>query len=229
MLMNEAPPARIDGVIFDMDGLMFDTERLAIEGWLAAGKEFGFDFSDDLVIETMGRNIPDTRAILEQGIGGKIPFTEMRVQRIAYADQFIRDHGVPIKRGLLELLDLLESQSIPRAVATSTERVKTEEWLHLAGLFDRFGALVCGDEVEHGKPEPDIFLAAARGIGIDPHRCAVLEDSEAGIRAAHAAGMIPLVVPDLRVPAGSVKALAHGVFESLEDVAVYFSAQFQDR
>lgn len=176
-----------------------------------------------------GRNIPDTRVILERGIGRQIPFKEMRAHRLAYASAFIEKHGVPIKRGMLGLLDLLEARSIPKVVATSTERVKAMEFLRHAGVVERFEFIVCGDKVSRGKPDPEIFLAAGRGVGVDAARCVVIEDSEAGIRAASAAGMIPLAVPDLRDLPEAVVALAHGVFSNLDEVASFLSPRFQNR
>jgi beta-phosphoglucomutase-like phosphatase (HAD superfamily) len=214
---------RVEGVIFDMDGLMFDTERLAVEGWQIAGAEFGIPIPDDLVIDTAGRNAADTRAVLEEGLERKIPFAQMRERRLAYAWECMDRDGVPGKRGLLSLLDLLDNRRLPRAVATSTDRDRTERILEMSGLTNRFPVLVCGDEIARGKPEPDIFLAAARAMGVDPAHCVVLEDSESGIRAAHAAGMIPMLVPDLKALPAEVEALASGVFDSLEEVAAYLS------
>jgi HAD superfamily hydrolase (TIGR01509 family) len=217
--MGEA--GRIRGVIFDMDGLMFDTERLAVEGWQKAGREFGFDISDALVIQTAGRSSADTRAVLEEGLGTAIPYKEMRKIRLAHAADVVREKGVPLKRGLSELLAFLEGRSIPRAVATSTERSRTEELLRMSRLQHRFQFLVCGDEIPRGKPAPDIFLAAARGLGVAPRFCAVLEDSESGLRAAGAAGMMPLLVPDLGEPSAAMRELAQGIFSSLDEAIEY--------
>jgi len=223
---EEAVGRRIEAVILDMDGLMFDTERLAVEGWRMAGGEFGIEMPYDLVLSTVGTNTADTREILERGLGRKIPFDEMRARRFVYLWDVIDREGVPVKKGLGGLLDLLEGRSVPAAVATSTERGKTEKLLRMSGLYDRFQVLVCGDEVARGKPAPDIFLAAAAGLDVQPGRCVVLEDSASGIRAAHAAGMIPLLVPDLREPPGEVVALARGVFASLDEAAAYLSEPF---
>ena len=211
----------MEAVIFDMDGLMFDTERLAMEGWMQAGKSFGLDIPYRVVIETAGRNTADTRSILERGLGRKIPFDELRELRFSYVWDTVDRCGVPVKAGLTRLLDLLDLRRVPRAVATSTERTKTEKLLRMSGLSARFPVLVCGDEVSRGKPAPDIVFAAAKRLGAEPAGCAVLEDSESGIRAAHRAGMIALLVPDLREPGNEVRALASGCFPSLVEAAVF--------
>lgn len=143
----------------------------------------------------------------------------MRALRLSYAWDQMHTSGVPVKAGLLRLLDLLEERQIPRAVATSTDRAKAEEILRMAGVAKRFSVIIGGDDIANGKPAPDIFLAAALQLGVEPGLCMVLEDSESGTRAAHAAGMIPVVVPDLRELPPEVATLAYGVYGSLDDVA----------
>jgi len=128
---------------------------------------------------------------------------------------------VPVKDGLLALLDFLDGAGIPKAVATSTERTRALRLLELAGVLNRFDAVVCGDEVARGKPCPDIFLTAAARLGCDPSTCMVLEDSESGLRAAHQAGMLPVLIPDLKMPSAEVRALTFRTFQSLSGVAQF--------
>lgn len=209
-------------VIFDMDGLMFDTERISVSAWQKAGERFGFDISPNIVLETLGLDLRKTEGVYRRHLGDSFPFSEAREFRIEYANRRVEESGVPVKEGLYELLEYLSAAGIPKAVATSTERARAEKYLTLAGVRDRFEAIVCGEDVEKGKPEPDIFLAAAQRLGIDPADCMVLEDSENGLTAAWKAGMRPLFVPDLRRPSPDVMARVFREFESLLRVRDYF-------
>ena len=131
----------IAGVIFDMDGLMFDTERLALISWQKAAKKFGFTLPGKLLIEVVGLNVEDTRKILEREIGRKLPFDQLRALRLRYNREAILEKGVPVKEGLYDILDLLEKNSIPKAVATTTEYSIMEELLSLSRLLHRFDCL----------------------------------------------------------------------------------------
>lgn len=155
----EMLPVRL--VIFDMDGLMFDTERIAVDAWRRAGERLGVKIPPELIIETIGLNEKDTEAALLRRLGAAFPYGEARRLRIQYAEEAVARNGVPVKEGLAELLDDLDGAGIPKAFATSTERPRALRLLELAGVRSRFDAVVCGDEAARGKPCPDIFLAAA--------------------------------------------------------------------
>jgi HAD superfamily hydrolase (TIGR01509 family) len=204
-------------VLFDMDGLMLDTERMARIAWTRALSEQGFQLDETNYLRMVGRTVQDARVILDEIFGPELPFERVFNQRQAYYDQDIDLNGIPIKPGLLELLVYLEDHQIPKAVASSTPCWFASRKLERAGIDQRFKATVCGDMVERGKPAPDLFLEAARRIAQPPERCVVLEDSEAGIVAAHAAGMVPVMVPDLKQPAPEICALAYRVLPSLHE------------
>lgn len=212
---------KISAVIFDMDGLMFDTERLSLEAWRAVAKKEGFEMKDDILIATVGRNARDTGIMMKQCYGETFPYEELREQSEAYMRDFIISNGMPIKKGLLELLEFLKSRGIKTAVATSTVKEFAEENIKSCSLLDRFDHITCGDEVEKGKPEPDIFLLAAKKLGCKPEECIVLEDSENGIRGAHKAGMKPIMIPDVIIPTQEIKQLTHQIFDSLDQVISY--------
>lgn len=203
-------------VLFDMDGLMFDTERLARMGWEGAFAENGFTLDDVLYLRLVGRTIPDVAAILQAEFGEEFPFERIYGRRQQIYEDHLTCHGVPYKPGLMEVLDFLRAHQVPLAVASSTPRAFGRKKIESSGLQDRFQAVAFGDEVAHGKPAPDIFLLAADRLGYPPKECIVIEDSEAGIQAAHAAGALPLMVPDLKQPAPEIRSLAFGVFETLE-------------
>ena len=207
----------IKAVIFDMDGLILDTERLARRGWLAAMEEFGASLTDEQYLRIVGRTATDSTMVLKEMLGADFPVEQCRnrMRELYYADA--AKNGIPIKQGLEELLDFLKEKSIKYAVATSTARKLTIPKLQLTGLLSTFKIIVAGDEIENGKPAPDIFLAAAKALSIAPEKCVVLEDSSYGIRAAHAAKMIPIMVPDLAQPTNEIRLLTHSVVPSLHE------------
>ncbi|HOI08770.1 MAG TPA: HAD family phosphatase [Deltaproteobacteria bacterium] len=208
-------------VVFDMDGLMFDTEPMARRAWELALAESGHALDESVFFRMVGRTRPAVREILLGAYGPDLPIDALSVRVRSLLEEAFERQGVPIKPGLLELLDALESARIPVAVASSTFRDVVFDRLRRAGLSSRFRAVVGGDEVSRGKPAPDLFLEACRRLVVPPGECVVLEDSEPGIRGAHAAGAVPIMVPDLVPPSDEVRAMAHRVFPSLLDVLTF--------
>ena len=202
-------------IIFDMDGLMIDTERLALKAWQLAGADFGFPISEDIFITMVGRNRRDSAHTLVKIFGIDFPVGAVRNRYRTYLDSWIDEGKLSIKSGLLELLDSLDKISMPKAVATSTEYERAIYKLSLANLLEHFPIVIAGDQVEKGKPAPDIFLAAAVRLDILPGSCLVLEDSDAGIQAAYDAGMTPVMIPDMKPPSEQSLALAHKIFGGL--------------
>jgi HAD superfamily hydrolase (TIGR01509 family) len=209
---------KIKAVIFDMDGLMFDSERVGRDFWIQAGKEFGYVITAEQHALLLGLTVPDAANILRGIFGEDFPFDDIRARRLQLARELYQQQGVPLKPGLPELLDWLEENDIPKAVATSTDYPPAMEKLIKTGIAQRMNAVITGDQVKNGKPAPDIFLAAAEKMAVSPQNCLVLEDSEAGIRAAHAAGMVPVMVPDLKPPSEDARRLAHRIVASLHEV-----------
>jgi HAD superfamily hydrolase (TIGR01509 family) len=207
-----------------MDGLMLDTERLAIPAWRDAKEAIGVDFDMSLLDAMVGRNYQDCRAMILERHGDAFPTDRlMEAWRIAY-DAIVERDGIAIKHGLVDLLDWLEQTGVPKAVATSTRRSRAAAKLASAGLDARFAALVGGDEVSRGKPAPDIFLLAAERLGAPPSSCLVLEDSAPGVRAALAAGMTPIMVPDQHAPPEDILAAGTVVLPTLEYVHAHLRA-----
>jgi len=218
--------ADISAVIFDMDGLMFDTESIVVEAWKHAGRAYGYEISASLVIQSVGVNSHDTQVLFEQALGPAFNFHRVRTLRDQYVDDMIEHDGVPLKDGLGELLDVLANHAVLKAVATSTERTRAEILLRKAGVSPRFEAVVCGNEVQRGKPAPDIFLLAADRLQATPRNCIVLEDSESGIQAAVNANMRPFMIPDLKPPSPAILAMVEQIFPNLHAVASYLSDIF---
>ena len=207
----------VEGVIFDMDGLMFDTERLSDKIWLDMGRVYGIDTAEFNQL-TRGRNQAGVRKIFVELFGAcGIDYGELQERCLMRLEEELERH-IPVKPGLSELLETLKERGIPAAVASSTHRKMVLRNLELAGITPYFAAVITGDMVKSGKPAPDIFLAAAKAIGKAPKHCLVLEDSSNGIRAAAAAGCLSVMVPDLDPPTPELARLYTMRADSLKQV-----------
>lgn len=179
-----------------MDGLMFDTERLGLEGWRQAAHKLGIEIPDELIAAMRGTSTANSRRMFNAAVAGD-RYDEAHRIRVRYADEQIERYGLPVKSGLHELLCFLAQKEIPAVLATSTAREKALHYLELAGVREQFAACVFGEEVARPKPAPDIFLAAAAAVNTPPTACLVLEDSPNGLRAARGAHCVVAVIPDL--------------------------------
>lgn len=200
-----------------MDGLLLDTERLAVDGWVEAAGALGFDMPYKLALATVGLDRTQSRELLLHRLGRDFPYDDVRDLRNSINARKIETEGIAVKIGGRELLGLLRARSIPCAVATSTQRSRAEDLLARSNVLPELSVVVCGDEIEKGKPAPDIYLRTASHLGVEPGRCLVFEDSAPGLLAAHRAGMIPVLVPDIGELPDSVKELAVATCDSLAD------------
>jgi HAD superfamily hydrolase (TIGR01509 family) len=212
-------PFPFQAVIFDMDGLMLDTEAIARIALQNGTRDLGFELSDEHFASLIGRTSADSSALLQRLFGPDFSVPEFRVRVTHHWDSHVAVHGIARKAGLLELLDYLDTLPIRKAVATSTRRAHAIP--NLGDLFPRFDALATGDEVENGKPAPDIFLLAATRLEVKPADCLVLEDSLPGVKGATAAGMQVIMVPDLVSPTPDIAL--H--LASLHDVHAWLKAR----
>ena len=197
----------VKGVIFDMDGLMFDTERLWDKMWEPACKALGLPLPEDLAAFSAScRGLAGDN--LRSQVAKYIPGDPQRLLDKVWqmADERFAQ-GVPCKKGLKELLTALDDRGMPRIVASSSPRTMIEMNLQNTGTARYFHDVVSGTEVKHSKPAPDIFLEAARRLKLDIHKCLVLEDSFNGIRAGHAAGAVTVMVPDMAQPTPEIEQL----------------------
>jgi HAD superfamily hydrolase (TIGR01509 family) len=191
-------PLPFRAVIFDMDGLMLDTEAIARIAWKNSTEDLGFRLSDEHFVSLIGRTAADSDAMMQKLFGPTFSVPDLR-ERITYHwNEHVAIHGIARKPGLIELLDYLDTLPIRKAVATSTRRAHAIP--NLGDLYPRFDVLATGDEVKNGKPAPDIFLLAASRLDVKPADCLVLEDSLPGVKGATAAGMKVIMVPDLVAP-----------------------------
>jgi HAD superfamily hydrolase (TIGR01509 family) len=215
----------VDAVILDMDGLMLDTEHLYKAAWQKAAHQLGFLLDDDFYFTLVGRTNAAGESALVERFGVAFPLARFRESWAELWRQEVEASGIPLKPGLMELLEYLAGQGIPAAVATSSDRDYAAFSLKAAGLDARsFAEVVTGDQVENGKPAPDIYFEAARRLGVHPARAVAIEDSDAGILSAAGAGMIALMVPDLKPPSPEARQAAFRVLTSLDDVLPLLSS-----
>ncbi|MDV3425902.1 MAG: HAD family phosphatase [Bacillota bacterium] len=212
---------KAEGVIFDMDGLIFDTERLSLSIYRKIFKKYGYILNEDVFMSIMGRDREDIRQIYMDNYGRDLPLDKIFKEKDKETLKCINENGVPIKSGVYEILNFLNEGGYKTALATSSMRKRTDMLMETAGIRHMFSAVVCGDEVEKSKPNPEIFLKAAKKLNLDPGKCIVLEDSPAGITAAARAGMIPINIPDLKSPDDEMREKAYRIFSSLSDVVDY--------
>lgn len=215
----------IRNVVFDMDGVLFDTERLSRHYWDLAGKQYGLMNMGEEIYAYLGVTHQISEAMFNRDHGDLMPYSEWnRIVRGMSADH-IAEHGVPVKKGVRELLSYLKQNGIGVALATSTSRPLAEKYLRQTEIFDYFDVIVTGDMVVNSKPDPEIYLLACEKLGADPAEAAAVEDSHNGIRSAAAAGMQAIMVPDLIEPTEELRALSAAVLPSLLDVIDWIARQ----
>ena len=202
-----------------MDGLMLDTEHLYKSAWQQAASQLGYPLEDGFYYTLVGRTNAAGETALAEHFGPGFPLDNFRDLWARLWREAVLASGIPVKPGLKELLEYLAGHDIPVAVATSSDREYAKFSLEAAGVdLQKFAHIVTGEQVEKGKPEPEIYLEAARRLGVDPARCLALEDSDAGILSASAAGMIAVMVPDLKAPSEEARQAAFRVLTSLHEV-----------
>ncbi len=216
-------PADIRGVIFDMDGLLLDSERIALATVAEAAAELGLAWRYEVGLAMVGLNAQDGPAVIRHHLGDDYPTAALYAAFGRRYEAAIAAGRIPVKGGAAELFDQLDRIALGRVVATSTRRARAEPKLAAVGLLPRVHGMVCGDEVERGKPAPDIYFAAAARLDVPIADCLVLEDSNAGVRGALAAGARVVMVPDLLQPADDVRAAGVPLAASLHDLARFFA------
>lgn len=204
-------------MVFDMDGLLLDTEPISMKTFVAACREYDFEPDLEIYYQCIGTNSERTREILIKGYGPDFPFTEvLKLWRMSY-DEATRQ-SIPVKSGVISLLEYLGKRPLKKAVATSSRRDNAVKKLTRAQILHFFDFILGGDQITRGKPDPEMYLAACRKLGAEPERCLALEDSENGVRSALSAGLLVIQVPDLIQPSEEIKALGHTIAASLTEV-----------
>lgn len=210
-----------DAIIFDMDGLLLDSERLGQQSYINACEQMAVPVNMPLYLQCIGTNAARTREILVAGYGSAALVDELREIWVEEYAARTFSAPVPLKPGVQPLLNWLRSRETPIAVATSTAHDHAQLKLTNAGIRDFFRFVVGGDQVREGKPAPEIYLLAAQKLGFEADGCLALEDSENGVRAAIAAGMTVIQVPDLVEPGEHLRAMGHSILSSLAEVQAH--------
>jgi HAD superfamily hydrolase (TIGR01509 family) len=210
-------PRRPAAVIFDMDGLIFDTETLYQEAFLAAATAGGHDLPIAVIQRTIGVTWVQSRVLLLEEMGSEFPIDQYFAHMKGHFDVLAATR-LQLKPGVVELLDLLDQLDMPRCIATSSAHSTVQSHLSAHGLADRFHTVIGHGDYAASKPSPDPFLTAAKRLGVEPAHCLALEDSYNGVRSASAAGMMTFMVPDLLSPTPEIQSLCTGVVSDLHAV-----------
>lgn len=208
----------IRGILFDMDGLVLDSESLYTRFWREAANFLGYPMTveQSLGMRSLGKKLG--QPYLESLFGPDIDYSEVRLKRIELMDAHVAQHGIAPKAGICELLDYMEANGIAAAIASSSPMEFIEKHLSDANLLHRFQKLRSGHAIPNGKPAPDIYLLAAKELDLKPEECLALEDSPAGILSAYRAGCLPVMIPDLDQPNEDTKKLLFAKADSLADI-----------
>lgn len=212
-------------VIFDMDGLMIDSERVTYNEYVKKLEQLGhYDFTEELYRNCLGKNKQGICQVFINHYGEDFPMTEVWDDVHVWIDESLRQY-VPKKKGLVELLEYLKANNYKTIVATSSGRTRVDEILKNADLTKYFDDTICGDEVTHGKPHPEIFLTACQKLDVKPDEALVLEDSEAGILAAYDGHIDVICIPDMKYPEPQFVEKVTKIVDSLDEVIDYLKAQ----
>ena len=212
-------------VIFDMDGVIFDTERMFLECVKPAAEKFGLVGIEDVAHECIGLTEVETKRLMRERFGKDAPLEAMDQEAVRIFQKRYQEDGLTVKEGAIELLEYLKATGARIAIGSSTRHDIVEMELRGAGLLEYFDVLACGDMVEHSKPEPDVFLLAAEMLGAVSEKCIIIEDSFNGVIAARRAGATVFMVPDLLQPTEEIRAMADKVFKSLVEVKQWFETK----
>ncbi len=207
----------VRGVIFDMDGLLVDTERVYYDALIGAALSVERDMPHDFVCSMIGVPGPECVAMIKAYYGDGFPMARFDAVYDSLVAARLAEN-IPLRAGARELVTYLAARGIPQAIATSSRRPTVERYMNGVGLLEHFSAIVCREDVVNAKPAPDPFLKAAALLGLEPGQCLVLEDSYHGIAGAHAAGAMPIMVPDLLAATEAVCAQCVAVADDLHAV-----------
>ncbi|MGO5052537.1 HAD family hydrolase [Lachnospiraceae bacterium LCP25S3_G4] len=208
----------IKGIVFDMDGLIFDSERIVKRAWNIVGESLGYSEFGEHIFNTVGLNMKSRNVYFRNALGEDFPMTEFNEKTRAVFCEIVKQEGMSMKPGLQELLKYTKEKGLRTAVATSSREEHATQMLKEAGIYENFNAMVFGDIVKNAKPDPEIYLTACELIALDPSECLALEDAPAGVRSAISAGMKVVLIPDLVQPDREIQALATYQRRRLDEV-----------
>lgn len=213
----------LKAVIFDMDGLMIDSERITYEGYVEECSKLGYKITKEFYVTLLGNTVKEIYGKFRIEFGEEIPIEEIMAEVHNYMRKRFETEGIPVKTGLTELLKYLKENDYKTIVATSSDRERVDRILKSAKIEHYFNSSICGDEVKRGKPNPEIFLKACEKLNVSPEEALVLEDSEQGIAAAFYAGIPCICIPDMKYPQPDFSKKVTRVVENLQEVKMYLS------
>lgn len=190
--------------LFDMDGLIFDTERSFMEQLSVVMDEYGYRLTREIYCEMLGLGGEVLRRKMKGYFGQDYPFSEISREAVRRVNRIAETVGLTVKPEICDVLSVMMERGIPCAVASSSRSERVRRYMEIVGLAEYFQVIIGGERVSHSKPAPDIFLLAARELGVSPEECVVLEDSENGVCAGGKAGCTTICVPDLKMPGREV-------------------------
>lgn len=209
-------------VIFDMDGIIFDSEKLVLDCWEKIGEKYQIAGIREVFQKCIGTNKTKTKEIVFEHYGESFDYDTFNKEASDLFHEYEALHGLPMKKGVRELLEYLKEKGVVIGLASSTRLAVVESELKEAGLYDYFQVVMGGDQLQRSKPEPDIYLMTCEKMGVAPCSVFAIEDSYNGIRAAHSAGMLPIMVPDMLPPTEEMREKSTAIFEDLLQVKKYF-------
>lgn len=208
----------IKAVLFDMDGLLLDTEKLLVRFWQEAASEAGFNMTREIALNIRSMHRSFAIPYLKSVLGDNFDYAKTRARRMELMSGYLAENGLELKKGAKELLTYLNKNNIPAAVVTATDSERAEKYLKETGIFGYFERIISAMMVKEGKPKPDIYLYAAEQLGLEPYECVALEDSPNGVKSAASAGCRTIMVPDLTEPDEELSGIIAARANSLEDV-----------
>ena len=215
---KQGVPASIRGVLFDMDGVILDSEKLYAKFWAAGCAAYGYHMTYSQALGMRSLSAQAGQEYLSSLFGPDISYAKIRAKRIELMDAYIEENGIEAKPGIFQLLDYLAARNIPYAITTASPNDRIQNHLGQLGLYERFPHICTAHEVKNGKPAPDTYLLGAKTIGIPPEHCLALEDSYTGLLSDHRAGCLASIVPDLDQPGENILSIAYARLDSLADV-----------
>lgn len=208
----------IEALIFDVDGLLLDSERIVQRSWELAGNELGILHMGERIYHTLGMNAAGRKDYFAKAVCADFPHEEFTQRTRKYFYGIVEEEGLPLKTGARELLSYAKGEGYKIGLATSSRKEYARKALEAVGVFDCFDGAVFGDMVSRSKPDPEIYQKACALLKVRPQKSIALEDAPGGIRSAYAAGMHPIMIPDLVQPTEEIRALTYRCFNTLAEV-----------
>ncbi|BCZ44798.1 hydrolase [Clostridium gelidum] len=217
---------KIEAVLFDMDGVIFDTERVYLEHWIKIFKKYGYEMKKEIYVSVMGRGRENIMKTFVKIYGENLPILQMYKEKDQLLVQAVKEGQVPMKPGAKEILNFLKENNFKIALATSAKKDRMMMQLKIGKIENKFDAIVCGDDITNSKPDPEIFLKAAQKLSVNPENCVVVEDSPSGIKAAYSAEMMGLHVEDLKKADEEILKYCHKSFKNLLEIKEYINEYY---